>query len=350
MSDNERMYLSDDEILNIIKTENQSEIESLYAAARKVREDHLGNTVFFRALIEFTNYCKNDCYYCGLRRSNKKLRRYRLSLDDILESCRRADVFGCRTFVLQGGEDPWFSADRMAEIISAIKKEFPGQTISLSIGERSRQDYELFFKAGVKRFLLRHEPATEAHYTKLHPPSMSFAQRRQCLKELKETGYETGAGFMVGTPYQTEECLLADLRFLEELQPQMAGIGPFIPQKDTPFSIQPAGSLELSLKMIALTRLLLPGAYIPATTAMETISPNGREAALNAGANVVMPNFTPLAEQKLYTLYDNIFRTYNETSGTGIAASLIEQQIIDAGYVTDIFNGSCSETEVSEQL
>jgi biotin synthase len=330
------MRLSDDEILHIIETENSGEIESLFARARKVRETHYGKGVFFRGLIEFTNYCKNDCYYCGLRCSNKNLERYRLSPEEILDCCRAGDKLGFKTFVLQGGEDLWFTTERVAQIVSAIRREFPEHAITLSIGERPLEDYELFFRSGANRYLLRHETASKEHYAKLHPSSMSFENRKQCLWNLREIGYQVGAGFMVGSPYQTPECLLADIRFLEELQPQMVGIGPFIPQKDTPFKDMAQGPLELCLKMVALARLVLPKALIPATTAMGTIAPNGRELALNSGANVVMPNLTPVAVRKFYALYDDKICIGDDAVKCRFC---MDGRILSAGYVPEMARG-----------
>ena len=330
------MQFSDSEILHIIETDDREEIESLYAQARKTREEHYGKGVYFRGLIEFTNYCKNDCYYCGIRCSNKNIERYRLSPDDILDCCRAGDKLGFKTFVLQGGEDPFFTTERVTQIVSAIRQEFPEHAITLSIGERPRSDYESFFRAGANRYLLRHETASGEHYVKLHPPSMSLAERKQCLWDLKKIGYQTGAGFMVGTPHQTPDCLLADIRFLEELQPQMAGIGPFIPHKDTPFCDYPPGSLQLCLKMLALTRILLPKALMPATTAIGTIAPNGRELALNSGANVVMPNLTPTAMRKLYALYDDKICIGDDAVKCRFC---IEGRIVSAGYVSEMIRG-----------
>jgi biotin synthase len=330
------MSFSDSEILHIIETQDSEEIESLYAHARRTREEHYGKGVYFRGLIEFTNYCKNDCYYCGIRCSNKNIERYRLSPDDILDCCRAGDRLGFKTFVLQGGEDPFFTTERVTEIVSAIRQEFPEHAITLSIGERPKTDYELFFRAGANRYLLRHETASGEHYAKLHPPSMSLAGRKQCLWDLKKTGYQTGAGFMVGTPYQTPECLLQDIRFLEELQPQMVGIGPFIPHKDTPFGEHKPGSIELCLKMLAITRILLPKALMPATTAMGTIAPNGRELALNSGANVVMPNLTPTALRKLYALYDDKICTGDDAARCRFC---MEGRIISSGYVSEMARG-----------
>ncbi|MDR3343738.1 MAG: [FeFe] hydrogenase H-cluster radical SAM maturase HydE, partial [Treponema sp.] len=305
---------NDAELLRLIRSDEPQEAEALFAAAREVRNEQYGNEVYFRGLIEFTNYCKNDCYYCGIRRSNAKVKRYRLSLEQVLNSCRMGDVLGFRTFVLQGGEDTWFTDERVVEMVAAIRQAYPDHAITLSIGERSRASYEAFFRAGANRYLLRHETANDEHYRKMHPPAMSLACRKQCLYDLKDIGFQVGAGFMVGTPFQTPENLLEDLRFLEDLKPHMVGIGPFIPQADTPFGAYPGGSLELSLKMVALTRLLLPKALIPATTATGTINPQGREKALMAGANVVMPNLSPKDVRKLYALYDNKICTGDEAA------------------------------------
>ncbi|MDR2402700.1 MAG: [FeFe] hydrogenase H-cluster radical SAM maturase HydE [Spirochaetaceae bacterium] len=305
---------SDAVLLHYITTKDPREAESLFAAARKVRERYYGVDVYFRGLIEFTNYCKNDCYYCGIRRSNTRAERYRLSLQEILECCRMGDRLGFRTFVLQGGEDPWFTDERITEMVEAVRLEFPDHAITLSIGERSRKSYERFFRAGANRYLLRHETACGEHYRKLHPREMSLGERKQCLRDLKDIGYQVGAGFMVGTPFQTPENLLEDLRFIRELEPHMVGIGPFIPQQDTPFRDFPPGGLELTLRMLALTRLILPRVLIPATTALGTISPAGRERGLLAGANVVMPNLSPREVRKLYALYDNKICTGDEAA------------------------------------
>ena len=341
------MNFTDTELLGLIRTEDPAEIEDLFARARRAREEHYGKSVYFRGLIEFTNYCKNDCYYCGIRHSNAKAERYRLSLDAILGCCRMGSELGYKTFVLQGGEDPWFTDDKMTEIVSAIRREFPGHAITLSIGEKSRQSYERFFRAGANRYLLRHETASEDHYAKLHPSSMSLAERKQCLWDLKAIGFQAGAGFMVGSPFQTAEHLLADLRFIGELQPQMVGIGPFIPQKDTPFGSERGGSLELSLKMVALARLILPKALIPATTALGTISPNGREQALNAGANVVMPNLSPTTVRKLYALYDNKICTGDEAAECRFC---LEGRIRGAGFTPEMVRGDAAGYRPSPPL
>jgi biotin synthase len=249
-------------------------------------------------------------------------------------------LLGYKTFVLQGGEDPWFSDDRVEEIVAAIRREYPEHAITLSIGERSRESYERFFRAGANRYLLRHETASDAHYRMLHPETMSLHERKQCLFVLREIGYQVGAGFMVGTPFQTPEHLLEDLRFLQELQPQMVGIGPFIPQVDTPFGDYPRGSLRQTLRMVALSRLLLPQALIPATTALGTISPTGREKGLMAGANVVMPNLSPKSVRKLYALYDNKICTGDEAAECRLC---MEGRIRNFGFVPNMARGDYAE-------
>jgi biotin synthase len=327
---------SDAGLLELIGAEDPEREEALFAVARNVRTASYGQDVYFRGLIEFTNYCKNNCYYCGIRRDNRRVERYRLSPEGILNCCKIGYLLGYRTFVLQGGEDPWFTDDRIVEILQAIRGEYPEHAITLSIGERSRESYERFFQAGANRYLLRHETAAEDHYRKLHPESMSLRERKQCLVNLREIGYQVGAGFMVGTPFQTSEHLLEDLRFLQELRPHMVGIGPFIPQADTPFGGCPRGSLRQTLRMIALTRLLLPQALIPATTALGTISPTGREKGLMAGANVVMPNLSPKNVRKLYALYDNKICTGDEAAECRLC---MEGRIRDFGFVPNLARG-----------
>jgi biotin synthase len=331
-----RARLSDDELLHYIVTGDAEETEALFARAREIRSAHYGRDVYFRGLIEFSNYCKNNCYYCGIRAGNQRIERYRLSLEEILRCCRLGDLLGYRTFVLQSGEDPWFTDERIEEMVGAIRREFPDHAITLSIGERSRESYERFFRAGANRYLLRHETASEEHYRKLHPPGMSLSERKQCLRDLVDLGYQTGAGFMVGTPFQTPENLLEDLRFIEELEPQMVGIGPFLPQEDTPFGNYPQGSFEQTLRMVALTRIILPQALIPATTALGTISPLGREKGLMAGANVVMPNLSPGAVRKLYALYDNKICTGDEAAECRLC---MEGRIRNFGFEPNMARG-----------
>ncbi|MDR0599394.1 MAG: [FeFe] hydrogenase H-cluster radical SAM maturase HydE [Treponema sp.] len=305
---------SNGEILHYITTRDRGEEEALFAAARKVREEQYGLDVYFRGLIEFTNHCKNDCFYCGIRRSGPGVERYRLSPARILDCCRVGAGLGFKTFVLQGGEDPWFTDERLLGLVRAIRAEFPDHAITLSLGERSRESYRALFQAGANRYLLRHETANEAHYAALHPPETRLSERKRCLYTLREIGYQVGAGFMVGTPFQTPQCLLEDLRFLQELEPHMVGIGPFIPAAGTPFADQPPGDIHLTLRMVALTRLLLPRVLLPATTALGTLSGDGRERALMAGANVVMPNLSPREVRELYSLYDNKICTGDEAA------------------------------------
>jgi biotin synthase len=305
---------SDRDLLRFITSEDPAVMEELFAAARKVTDEHYGKDIYFRGLIEFTNYCRNDCLYCGIRNANRRAERYRLTTEQILDCCRAGNELGFKTFVLQGGEDPYFTGERVCEIISAIRAEFPGHAITLSIGERSGESYEAFYRAGANRYLLRHETANGAHYSAMHPPSMLLSKRKECLYTLRKIGFQVGAGFMVGTPFQTPECLLEDLRFLQELQPHMVGIGPFIPSANTPFAHYPSGRVNLTLRMVALTRLLLPRTLLPATTALGTLAGDGRERALTAGANVVMPNLSPVGVRKLYSLYDNKICTGDEAA------------------------------------
>ena len=295
--------LADGQLKELLETNGYD--AELFALADEVRREVYGDEVYLRGLIEFTNFCKNDCYYCGIRRSNAKVGRYRLTPGQIMDCCETGYRLGYRTFVLQGGEDGYFTDDRVCSIVSEIHRAFPDCAITLSIGERSRESYRRFREAGAGRYLLRHETADPSHYRMLHPGSMSPEERRRCLFDLKETGYQVGSGFMVGSPYQTTEDIISDLRFLQELRPEMIGIGPYIHHEDTPFASFDDGSLELTLRLIAVLRLMFPYALIPATTALGSISPTGREQGLKAGANVIMPNLTPTEYRPQYMLYEN---------------------------------------------
>ncbi len=295
--------LSDEELIALITRE--SDDKDLFEAADAVRRQHYGTDVFLRGLIEFTNVCQNDCYYCGIRKSNPHADRYRLTQEQILQCCANGYEMGFRTFVLQGGEDPRNTDAWVCSMVDKIKTAYPDCAVTLSIGEQSRTSYQAYFDAGADRYLLRHETASDAHYRKLHPEEMSLEHRKRCLFDLKDIGYQVGAGFMVGSPWQTPKELVADLRFLQQLQPDMIGIGPFIPHHETPFADKPAGTLELTLRMLSILRLLFPYVLLPATTALGTISPIGRELGLKAGANVMMPNLTPTDARKQYDLYDN---------------------------------------------
>lgn len=298
----------------LLATENREVIEELARRARETAQQIYGTQVYIRGLIEFTNYCKNDCYYCGIRRSNARAERYRLSKEQILDCCENGYELGFRTFVLQGGEDPYFTDGKICELVAAIKEKYPDCAITLSIGEKARESYQAYFDAGADRYLLRHETADEAHYQKLHPAEMQLSNRKRCLYDLKEIGYQTGCGFMVGSPYQTVETLYEDLRFIKELQPEMVGIGPFIPQKDTPFGEKRAGTMEMTLRLLSIIRLLHPHVLLPATTALGTIHPKGREKGILAGANVVMPNLSPVNVREKYKLYDNKICTGDEAA------------------------------------
>nr|WP_296005674.1 [FeFe] hydrogenase H-cluster radical SAM maturase HydE [uncultured Blautia sp.] len=306
--------LDREEWIRLIRGRTPKLAQYLFEKARKIRQMHYGTDVYIRGLIEFTNYCKNDCYYCGIRRSNAQAHRYRLSQEQILQCCRQGYDLGFRTFVLQGGEDGYFTEERMVRLIREIRKDYPDCAITLSIGERSYDSYLTFFNAGADRYLLRHETWDTAHYQLLHPPALSAEHRRQCLWDLKKIGYQVGTGYMVGSPFQTAENLADDMLFLEKLNPQMVGIGPFIPHHDTPFKDQPAGTLELTLYMLGLIRLLLPKVLLPATTALGTIDEKGRELGILAGANVVMPNLSPENVRKDYLLYDNKICTGSEAA------------------------------------
>ncbi len=310
----ETRELSKEEWTRLIKNRTPEVAEYLFEQARQVREEHYGKDVYIRGLIEFTNYCKNDCFYCGIRKSNAEASRYRLTKEDVLSCCRRGYELGFRTFVLQGGEDGYFTDDRVEEVVSAIREAYPDCAITLSLGERSFESYERFYKAGANRYLLRHETSNAEHYGKLHPEILSSEERKQCLWNLKKIGYQVGTGFMVGSPYQTAEHLAEDMMFIKELNPQMIGIGPFVPHHKTPFAKEPGGTLELTLFMLGLLRLMIPKVLLPATTALGTIDPNGRELGILAGANVVMPNLSPENVREKYLLYDNKICTGDEAA------------------------------------
>lgn len=306
--------LSKTEFTALIKNISEENSKYLFERSVETAKKYFGNSIYIRGLIEFTNYCKNDCYYCGIRASNTKADRYRLNKEEILSCCKQGYALGFRTFVLQGGEDVHFTDDIITDIVKAIRNKYPDCAITLSLGERSKESYQKLFDAGANRYLLRHETADNIHYGKLHPQRLSLEKRKQCLYDLKEIGYQTGTGFMVGSPYQTAENLAEDLLFIKELSPQMVGIGPFIPHKDTPFRDMEQGSLELCLYLIGIIRLMLPNALIPATTALGTADPKGREKGILAGANVVMPNLSPVIYRKSYSLYNNKICTGEEAA------------------------------------
>ena len=303
-----------EELRMLLETTDSDALEYLRHRAEMVRKKIYGDNIYIRGLIEFTNYCKNDCYYCGIRRSNYYADRYRLSKKDILSCCKAGYELGFRTFVLQGGEDNYYTEERICDIIRTIREEFPDCAITMSIGEKDEMFYRAMYEAGADRYLLRHETADEVHYGRLHPKELSLRNRKQCLYMLKEIGYQVGCGFMVGSPWQTTETLLEDLAFIQELKPHMVGIGPFIPHKDTPFGDKVQGSLELTLRLLSIIRLMHPHVLLPATTALGTIDPTGREKGILAGANVVMPNLSPIGVRKKYALYDNKICTGDEAA------------------------------------
>ena len=327
--------LSDDELKILIESDEFN--EPLAEAADIRRRENYGDKVYIRGLIEFTNYCRNNCYYCGIRRDNKKAERYRLTKDEILLCCDEGYRLGFRTFVMQGGEDPYYTDEMICDIVLKIKSRYPDCAVTLSIGEKPRESYQAFFDAGADRYLLRHETADPEHYGKLHPEAMSLENRKECLFDLKEIGYQVGSGFMVGSPYQTTENLISDLRFLQKLQPDMIGIGPYITHADTPFAEFKSGDVMLTLRLVSILRLMFPYALIPSTTALGTIHPQGRELGLKAGANVVMPNLSPVSVRKLYSLYENKICTGEEAAQ---CRGCLERRVESAGYkiVTDIGN------------
>ena len=296
--------LSLEEWRAIIADEESYPTAVLGEMAVSVRDAIYGRRVFIRGLIEFTSYCRNDCYYCGIRRSNGRAERYRMTPEAILDTCALGYARGFRTFVLQGGEDPYWSDDILSPLIMMIKESCPEAAVTLSLGERSDESYQRLREAGADRYLLRHETADSVHYGRLHPSSMSLDNRKRCLRTLKRLGYQTGAGMMIGSPFSSVDTLAADMAFLQELSPEMVGMGPFIPHHDTPFRDERRGSVALTLRMISLVRLALPHALIPATTALATASEDGHILGFNAGANVVMPNITPEREREKYSLYD----------------------------------------------
>lgn len=314
----DRLYndqiLSKEEFICLIEHKTEEDAEYLASLARKEAQKIYGTGVFPRGLIEFTNYCKNDCLYCGIRRSNGNASRYRLTPEQILSACQCGYELGYRSFVLQGGEDPYFNDERMADIVSSIRRTYPDCAITLSLGERSLKSYQILHDAGADRYLLRHETASELHYQHLHPREMSLAHRKQCLWDLKKAGFHVGTGFMVGSPGQTAAHLAEDLLFIKELSPKMVGIGPFVPHHDTPFKDEPSGTAELTSFLISILRLMNHHLLLPSTTALGTIDPKGREKGIMAGANVVMPNLSPIDVRKDYALYDNKICTGDEAA------------------------------------
>ncbi|HHU07609.1 MAG TPA: [FeFe] hydrogenase H-cluster radical SAM maturase HydE [Clostridiaceae bacterium] len=334
-----RQTLTHDEFCSLIEERTPETDQYLFEQARTVRHHAYAHDVYMRGLIEFTNYCKNNCYYCGIRRSNHGVDRYRLTKEQILECCDMGHILGYRTFVLQGGEDPFFTDDKIIELVKCIKENHPDCAVTLSIGEKEKYSYKAFRDAGVDRYLLRHETANAEHYARLHPSGLSLDRRKECLFDLKELGYQVGCGFMVGSPYQTTQCLADDLLFIRELEPQMVGIGPFIPHSQTPFADSPSGSPELTLFMLGIVRLMLPNVLLPATTALGTIETAGREKGILAGANVVMPNLSPLDVRKKYALYNNKICTGDEAAE---CRQCMSGRMESIGYSLVVSRGDCN--------
>lgn len=328
--------LPKEEMLLLLNGRDEESAAYLKGEARALCQRVYGKNVFIRGLIEFTNYCKNDCYYCGIRRSNGNVDRYRLKKEEILSCCEEGWSLGFRTFVLQGGEDLYYGDERLCDIVAAVKSLYPDCAVTLSVGERSRESYERLFEAGADRYLLRHETADREHYGKIHPAAMSFDNRMECLRNLREIGYQTGCGIMVGSPYQTMEAIAKDLRFMKEFKPHMVGIGPFLSHKDTPFKEMKNGSVELTLYLLSIVRLLLPGVLLPATTALGTAASGGREAGILCGANVVMPNLSPAAVRKKYMLYDNKLSSGSEAAES---LGLLKESLKNIGYEIAVSRG-----------
>lgn len=320
--------LTEEEYAELIRSREEVR-DTLRSAAVRERKAIYGNKVFTRGLIEISSYCKNDCLYCGIRRSNSNAERYRLTPDEILECADRGYELGFRTFVMQGGEDAYFTDERLVPLITEIKRRHPDCAVTLSLGERSFESYKRLREAGADRYLLRHETADEEHYKKLHPAEMSFENRMRCLKNLRALGYQVGCGFMVGSPFQTPETLAKDLKFIESFKPEMCGIGPFVPHHETPFAKHMAGTLELTCFLLSVIRIIHPPVLLPATTALGTIDPMGRERGILCGANVVMPNLSPVSVRKKYELYDNKICTGEEAAE---CRGCLERRMESIGY------------------
>lgn len=336
----ERLYqehtLSPDELRTLLIACDAEHLDLINRKAREVSLSHFGNKVFIRGLIEIGNCCRNDCYYCGIRRSNRNVERYRLDKETILACCRRGYELGFRTFVMQGGEDNYMTDERIVEIVSSVRNSYPDVAITLSLGEKSTEAYQAFYEAGANRYLLRHETHNEAHYRRLHPESMSLQNRLRCLRDLKRIGYQTGTGMMVGSPGQTIGHLVEDILFIESLRPEMIGIGPFLPHHDTPFASEPSGKLEQTLLLLSIFRLMHPHALIPSTTALATLTPDGRERGILAGANVVMPNLSPSCQRSKYSLYDNK-ASMGAEAAEGL--KLLSEKLSAIGYEIDTNRG-----------
>ena len=332
----EERDISREVLEQLLTTDDAEVVEYLRKSARDVADSMYGKRIFLRGLIEISSHCKNDCLYCGLRRSNREAVRYRLTKEEIYDCCEQGYRLGFRTFVMQGGEDGWFNDERMCRIVRTVRQQYPDCAITLSLGERSRESYQALYDAGANRYLLRHETADAEHYARLHPAKMSWQHRIDCLHALKEIGYQVGCGFMVGSPYQTFDTLYKDLQFLRSFQPHMVGIGPFIAAHNPPFADQPNGKVSYTLRLLSIIRLLLPNVLLPATTALGTLHPRGREQGILHGANVVMPNLSPREHRKDYAIYDNKICTGDEAAE---CRSCMEMRMRVIGYETVVDRG-----------
>ena len=321
--------LSEGEYKLLIESFSEENAEILRNEAVRLRKEVYGNSVFIRGLIEISNFCKNDCLYCGIRRSNKSCDRYRLTEEEILSCCDSGHSLGFRTFVLQGGEDPYFSVDVLLPLIREIKKRYPDSALTLSLGEKSKEEYEALCNAGADRYLLRHETADSTHYSRLHPENLALKNRMRCLYDLKDIGFQTGAGFMVNSPFQTADTLAKDLKFIEEFSPEMCGIGPFIPHKDTPFKDFPPGSVDFTCYLLSVIRIMHPEILLPSTTALGTLEKDGREKGILSGANVIMPNLSPERAKSRYMLYNNKLSSGAESA---LMLNSLKEKMNNIGY------------------
>lgn len=337
---NEKKSLDFQEWRQLLGTFSEADRKFAADMAREIAVNKFGKKIFIRGIVEFTNYCKNNCYYCGIRLANKKCDRYRLSKAEILDCCKAGYEYGFRTFVLQGGEDAFFTDEKIIDIVSSVKDVYPDCAITLSIGEKSAESYKKFYAAGADRYLLRHETADFEHYAKLHPPEMSLRNRMDCLQNLKDIGFQTGCGIMVGSPFQTVECLAEDMIYMTNFKPHMIGMGPFLSHHDTPFADYQSGSVELTLFLLSLCRIMLPNVLLPATTALETAKGNGRQLGVLAGCNVIMPNLSPMNVRKNYMIYDNKISIGQEA---GESLAILEKTMEEIGYEIFIGRGDYSD-------
>jgi len=332
----EQRVLPEEDFETLLATMDPDDEQFLYQNAREVREQIYGKEVYLRGIIEFSSFCRNDCYYCGIRKSNRKARRYHLTKEQILSCVEDGYRLDFRTFVLQSGEDLSYSEQDICDIVSSIRSRHPDCAVTLSIGEKTKEEYQAYFDVGAQRYLLREETADPAHYARLHPAELSLAHRLQCLWDLREIGYQVGCGIMVGSPYQTWQNVITDLLFMRDLQPQMIGIGPFIHHSDTPFRFEKDGTLEDTLHLLGVLRLMFPSSLLPATTALGTIHPHGREMGILAGANVVMPNLSPREVRTGYMLYDGKICTGDEAAE---CRACMARRIASTGYHVVVSRG-----------